>query len=130
MGAAYRDCWVFKPASGTCERHFGLVFLVKRTCIQLSSIKSVEVSEYLQGSPVDSGPLDPSRYAPNRLPLGRLKPRSFVTLSLTDAEERNIRIDHSGGVTADRMVKVGRELAAFIGVELVDRTAGAAPPSR
>ena len=51
-----------------------------------------------------------------------------MTLSLIDADERTIRIDHSGGATADRMVTVGRELAAFIGVELADRTAGAAPP--
>jgi hypothetical protein len=128
FGAAYRDCWVFKPAAGTCERQIGLAFLCKRTGIPLSSIRCVEVSEYLRGGPIDSAPLDPSRYAPSRLPLGRLKPRSFVTLSLIDAEERTIRIDHSGGATADRMVTVGRELAIFIGVELVDRTAGAAPP--
>ncbi len=129
-GAAYRDCWVFRPAAGTCERHFGLAFVIKRTCIQLSSIKSVDVSEYLRGGPIDSAPLDPSRYAPSRLPLGRLKPRSFVTLSLIDAEDRTIRIDHSSGATADRMVTVGRELATFIGADLVDRTAGAAPPPR
>ena len=128
FGAAYRDCWIFKPAAGTCERQIGLAFLFKRTGIPLSSIRCVEVSEYLRGGPVDSAPLDPSRYAPSRLPLGRSKPRSFVTLSLIDAEERTIRIDHSGGATADRMVTVGRELAASIGVELVDRTAGAAPP--
>ena len=128
FGAAYRDCWIFKPAAGTCERQIGLAFLFKRTGIPLSSIRCVEVSEYLRGGPVDSAPLDPSRYAPSRLPLGRSKPRSFVTLSLIDAEERTIRIDHSGGATADRMVTVGRELAASIGVELVDRTAGSAPP--
>ena len=128
FGAAYRDCWIFKPAAGTCERQIGLAFLFKRTGIPLSSIRCVEVSEYLRGGPVDSAPLDPSRYAPSRLPLGRSKPRSFVTLSLIDAEERTIRIDHSGGATADRMVTVGRELAIFIGVDLVDRTAGAAPP--
>ena len=128
FGAAYRDCWIFKPAAGTCERQIGLAFLFKRTGIPVSSIRCVEVSEYLRGGPVDSAPLDPSRYAPSRLPLGRSKPRSFVTLSLIDADERTIRIDHSGGATADRMVTVGRELAAFIGVELVDRTAGAAPP--
>lgn len=127
FGAAYRDCWIFKPAAGTCERQIGLAFLFKRTGIPLSSIRCVEVSEYLRGGPVDSAPLDPSRYAPSRLPLGRSKPRSFVTLSLIDAEERTIRIDHSGGATADRMVTVGRELAASIGVELVDRTAGSAP---
>jgi hypothetical protein len=129
FGAAYRDCWIFKPASGTCERQIGLAFLFKRTGIPLSSIRCVEVSEYLRGGPIDSAPLDPSRYAPSRLPLGRSKPRSFVTLSLIDAEERTIRIDHSGGATADRMVTVGRELATFIGVDLVDRTAGSAPPS-
>ena len=128
FGAAYRDCWVFKPAAGTCERQIGLAFLCKRTGIPLSSIRCVEVSEYLRGGPIDSAPLDPSRYAPSRLPLGRSKPRSFVTLSLIDAEERTIRIDHSGGATADRMVTVGRELASFIGVDLVDRTAGSAPP--
>ena len=128
FGAAYRDCWIFKPAAGTCERQIGLAFLFKRTGIPLSSIRCVEVSEYLRGGPVDSAPLDPSRYAPSRLPLGRSKPRSFVTLSLIDAEERTIRIDHSGGATADRMVTVGRELASFIGVDLVDRTAGSAPP--
>lgn len=128
FGAAYRDCWIFKPAAGTCERQIGLAFLFKRTGIPLSSIRCVEVSEYLRGGPVDSAPLDPSRYAPSRLPLGRSKPRSFVTLSLIDAEERTIRIDHSGGATADRMVTVGRELAIFIGVDLVDRTAGSAPP--
>jgi hypothetical protein len=128
FGAAYRDCWIFKPAAGTCERQIGLAFLRKRTNIPLSSIRCVEVSEYLRGGPVDSAPLDPSRYAPSRLPLGRSKPRSFVTLSLIDAEERTIRIDHSGGATADRMVTVGRELAIFIGVDLVDRTAGSAPP--
>ncbi len=128
FGAAYRDCWVFKPAAGTCERQIGLAFLCKRTGIPLSSIRCVEVSEYLRGGPIDSAPLDPSRYAPSRLPLGRSKPRSFVTLSLIDAEERTIRIDHSGGATADRMVTVGRELATFIGVDLVDRTAGSAPP--
>jgi hypothetical protein len=127
FGAAYRDCWVFKPAAGTCERQIGLAFLCKRTGIPLSSIRCVEVSEYLRGGPIDSAPLDPSRYAPSRLPLGRLKPRSFVTLSLIDAEERTIRIDHSGGATADRMVTVGRELATFIGVDLVDRTAGSTP---
>ncbi len=128
FGAAYRDCWIFKPAAGTCERQIGLAFLFKRTGIPLSSIRCVEVSEYLRGGPVDSAPLDPSRYAPSRLPLGRSKPRSFVTLSLIDAEERTIRIDHSGGATADRMVTAGRELATFIGVDLVDRTAGSAPP--
>ena len=128
FGAAYRDCWVFKPAAGTCERQIGLAFLCKRTGIPLSSIRCVEVSEYLRGGPIDSAPLDPSRYAPSRLPLGRSKPRSFVTLSLIDAEERTIRIDHSGGATADRMVTAGRELATFIGVDLVDRTAGSAPP--
>ena len=128
FGAAYRDCWIFKPAAGTCERQIGLAFLFKRTGIPLSSIRCVEVSEYLRGGPIDSAPLDPSRYAPSRLPLGRSKPRSFVTLSLIDAEERTIRIDHSGGATADRMVTVGRELATFIGVDLVDRTAGSAPP--
>ena len=128
FGAAYRDCWIFKPAAGTCERQIGLAFLFKRTAIPLSSIRCVEVSEYLRGGPVDSAPLDPSRYAPSRLPLGRLKPRSFVTLSLIDAQERTIRIDHSGGATADRMVTAGRELATFIGVDLVDRTAGSAPP--
>ena len=127
FGAAYRDCWIFKPAAGTCERQIGLAFLFKRTGIPLSSIRCVEVSEYLRGGPVDSAPLDPSRYAPSRLPLGRLKPRSFVTLSLIDVQERTIRIDHSGGSTADRMVTAGRELATFIGVDLVDRTAGSAP---
>ena len=127
FGAAYRDCWIFKPAAGTCERQIGLAFLFKRTGIPLSSIRCVEVSEYLRGGPVDSAPLDPSRYAPSRLPLGRLKPRSFVTLSLIDADERTIRIDHSGGSTADRMVTAGRELAIFIGVDLVDRTAGSTP---
>ena len=128
FGAAYRDCWIFKPAAGTCERQIGLAFLFKRTGIPLSSIRSVEVSEYLRGGPIDSAPLDPSRYAPSRLPLGRGKPRSFVTLSLVDADERTIRIDHSGGTTADRMVTVGRELAIFIGADLVDRTAGSVPP--
>ncbi len=127
LGAAYRDCWIFRPAAGACERQIGLAFLFKRTNVPLASIGSVEVSEYLRGGPIDSAPLDRTRYAAGRLPLGRLKPRSFVTLSLIDADERTIRIDHSGGSTADRMVTVGRELAFFIGVELVDRTAGAAP---
>ena len=50
-----------------------------------------------------------------------------MTLSLIDVRERTIRIDHTGGSTADRLVTVGTELAAFIGVRLTDRTAGAAP---
>lgn len=127
LGAAYRDCWIFRPVAGDCERHVGLAFLFKRTTVPLSSISGVEVSEYLRGGPVDSAPLDRTRYAAGRLPLGRLKPRSFVTLSLI-AGERTIRIDHAGGATADRMVTVGAELAAFIGVRLIDRTAGPAPP--
>lgn len=127
LGAAYRDCWVFRPAAGACERHVGLAFLCKRTDVPLASISGVEVSEYLRGGPVDSAPLDRTRYAAGRLPLGRLKPRTFVTLSLI-AGERTIRIDHAGGATADRMVTVAAELAAFIGVRLIDRTAGPAPP--
>ena len=125
LGAAYRDCWIFRPAAGACERQIGLAFLCKRTNVPLASLRSVEVSEYLRGGPIDSAPLDRTRYGPHR-PFS-FKPRSFVTLSLIDAEERTIRIDHAGGSTADRMVTVGRELAASIGVELIDRTAGAAP---
>lgn len=127
LGAAYRDCWVFRPAAGACERQIGLAFLCKRTHVPLASIGSVEVSEYLRGGPIDGAPLDRTRYAAGRLPLGRLKPRSFVTLSLIDVRERTIRIDHAGGSTADRLVTVGKELAAFIGVRLIDRTAGAPP---
>ena len=128
LGALYRDCWIFKPAADTCERQIGLAVLCKRTSTRLSSLKRVEVGEYLRGSPVDSASLDRTEHAQGRQSLGRIKPRSFVTLSLIDADEQTIRIDHSGGSTADRMVAIGRELAGFIGVELADRTGGAAPP--
>ena len=119
LSGIYKDRWIFNREQDVCERQIGLLFLFSLKRMKLSSIKRVEVSEYVRGSTPGSGPL--TTRAP-RVGVMDNRRRRFVTLTLVNEQDEILKLENASSLRTKSIVSMGKRLADFCSIEFLDRT--------